>query len=90
MCLTAVGLLRSIPDIARRYPNLQLLIDHLGLFTLDDQVDRLAMFPDLLALARFDNVAVKCTDAPSLSKEPYPFRPRVICTEYSRPSARSA
>jgi predicted TIM-barrel fold metal-dependent hydrolase len=31
------------------------------------------MLPDLLALARFGNVAVKCTNAPSLSHEGYPF-----------------
>jgi L-fuconolactonase len=71
--VAGTGLLRSVPDVARAYPNLQLVIDHLGLLTFLKDVDRFAMLPDLLALAEFDNVAVKCTAAPDMSKESYPF-----------------
>ena len=55
------------------YPNMLLLIDHLGMRGRDPMTVRLKYFPDLFALAQFDNVAVKATAAPSISQEPYPF-----------------
>jgi predicted TIM-barrel fold metal-dependent hydrolase len=49
------------------------VIDHLGTITLDPSVERIKMLLDLIALAEFDNIAVKCTEAPSLSRGEYPF-----------------
>ena len=69
----------SLPElgrIAERHPGLRLTIDHLGgrggLTTLKDAAAMTHM-PDLLALAKHPNVAVKATGAPGYSSEPYPF-----------------
>jgi len=62
--------------IATHFDELQLVIDHLGLFDvamLDPAVrDTFAGIDGLLALARYPNVAVKVTSVPLLSREPYP------------------
>jgi predicted TIM-barrel fold metal-dependent hydrolase len=74
-----VGLL--VPDdvpavgaIAAKHPGLRLLIDHMARrrHTADDAA--WANLGELLALARYPNVAVKMTGAPAYSTEPYPFR----------------
>ncbi len=62
--------------IAERYPGLRLTIDHLGgrggLTTLKDH-EAMVHIPDLLALAKYPNIAVKVTGAPGYSSESYPF-----------------
>ena len=62
--------------IAGRHPGLRLTIDHLGgrggNTTLKDAAAMTHM-PDLLALAKFPNVAVKATGAPGYSSEAFPF-----------------
>ena len=62
--------------VAERHPGLRLTIDHLGgrggMTTLKDHAAMTHM-PDLLALAKYPNVAVKATGAPGYSSEPYPF-----------------
>ena len=62
--------------IAGRHPELRLTIDHLGgrggNTTLKDAAAMTHM-PDLLALAKFPNVAVKATGAPGYSSEAFPF-----------------
>jgi predicted TIM-barrel fold metal-dependent hydrolase len=74
-----VGLLvphraKDVGAIAARHPKLKLLIDHMARArgTTDDA--SFADLGDLLALARYPNVAIKATGAPSYSSEPYPFR----------------
>jgi predicted TIM-barrel fold metal-dependent hydrolase len=73
----ATDSLRDLAVIAQRHPGLRLTIDHLGgrggLTTLKDAAAMTHM-PDLLALAKFPNVAVKATGAPGYSSEAYPFR----------------
>jgi predicted TIM-barrel fold metal-dependent hydrolase len=64
--------------IAASYPRLPLIVDHLGLgqppIQGPDDPDRpFVNLPDLLALARFPNVAVKFSGAPTLSRERYPY-----------------
>lgn len=71
--LTAMERLRSVADVARARPKLTIVLDHLGLTALEPGPDRLRMLPDLLGLAEFDKVAVKCTGAPELSRDHYPF-----------------
>jgi predicted TIM-barrel fold metal-dependent hydrolase len=68
------GTQAMIGRAAERYPGLKLIVDHLGRTsgTTDDAV--FANLPDLLALAKFPNVAVKATGAPSYSSDPYPYR----------------
>jgi len=69
-------LLRVVGTIARAHADLQLVVDHLGLVQpplMEPEEDRFADLPQLLALGELENVAVKCTGAPTLSREPYPF-----------------
>ena len=69
-------------EIAARFPGLKLTIDHLGgrggNTTLKDHA-AMAHMPDLLALARHPNIAVKATGVPGYSAEAYPHS---IMTDY--------
>lgn len=65
------GLVRRI---AERHPGLRLLVDHMGRVSGPKDDAAFANLPDLLALAKFPNVAVKASGAPSYSTEPYPYR----------------
>jgi len=72
----ATDSLTVLGRIAERHPGLRLTIDHLGgrggNTTLKDAASMTHM-PELLALAKFPNVAVKATGAPGYSSEAYPF-----------------
>jgi len=72
--LSVPGQLPQVDRIAERHPRLRIIIDHLGLLqgTKDDAA--FAHLPDLLAMARRPNVAVKASALPSYSSEPYPYR----------------
>ena len=76
IALLATDSLTELGRIAERHPGLRLTIDHLGgrggLTTLKDAAAMTHM-PELLALAKFPNVAVKATGAPGYSSEAYPF-----------------
>ena len=76
IAVLATDSLREIGEIAGRHPGLRLTIDHLGgrggNTTLKDAAAMRHM-PELLALARYPNVAVKATGAPGYSSEAYPF-----------------
>ncbi len=77
-----VGLLASganiaaFGNIARRYPGLKIHIDHIGRgggrAGLKDEAIY-ADLPDMLALAKLPNVAVKLSGAPSTSSQAYPY-----------------
>ncbi|MGZ5152715.1 MAG: amidohydrolase family protein [Burkholderiales bacterium] len=78
-----VGLLASgknmeaFGNIAKRYPRLKMHIDHIGRGgggggVKDDAV--FADLPNMLALAKLPNVAVKLSGAPSYSSQAYPYR----------------
>ena len=72
----ATDSLATFGRIAERHPGLRITIDHLGgrggNTTLKDAAAMVHM-PDLLALAKYPNVAVKATGAPGYSSEAYPF-----------------
>ncbi len=72
----ATGSFGVLADVALRHPGLRLTIDHLGgrggNTTLKDAA-AMEHIPDLLALARLPNVAVKATGAPGYSGDGYPF-----------------
>lgn len=74
--LLATDALDEVDRIAERHPALRLTIDHLGgrggLTKLKDH-EAMVHMPQLLALAKHPNVAVKATGAPSYSAEAYPF-----------------
>jgi predicted TIM-barrel fold metal-dependent hydrolase len=76
IAMLATDSLTDLARIAERHPALRLTIDHLGgrggLTTLKDAAAMTHM-PELLALAKFPNVAVKATGAPGYSSEAYPF-----------------
>jgi L-fuconolactonase len=65
-----------VPPIAEAHPDLTLIIDHLGLPQFPPEEPDAPPFkqlPEVLALARYPNVAVKLCGMPGLSAEPYPF-----------------
>ncbi len=73
-----VGLLvpnrtKDVATIAAKHPRLKLLIDHMARarHTVDDA--SFADLGDLLALARYPNVAVKATGAPSVLERAVPL-----------------
>ena len=53
--------LHLIDAIAARYPNLRLIIDHLGLVRPKLDHEAFAHLPGLLALAKRPNIAVKAS-----------------------------
>lgn len=70
------GLLEHFARYARTHPGTMLVLDHLGLeqpFHPPAPSAPFADLPMLLALADYDNVAVKITGACTLSHEPYPY-----------------
>ena len=76
VAMLATDSLVSIGEIAQRHPGLRLTIDHLGGRGGNTNLkDAAAMthMPQLLALAKYPNVAVKVTGAPGYSGEAYPF-----------------
>ena len=78
IALLAADFLPIVARVAERHPQLKLIIDHLGRpgssKTQATDAAAFANLPELLALARLPNVAVKATGAPSYSSEPYPYR----------------
>ena len=61
--------------IAERHPQLALIIDHMGVSSETARNRKLAEAIDQsAALAKYPNVSVKLSSAPSFSSEPYPYR----------------
>lgn len=63
-------------EIARRHPELTVIVDHIGLSqspVSPPRADPWDALPALLALAALPNVCVKLCGLPVLSREPYPF-----------------
>jgi predicted TIM-barrel fold metal-dependent hydrolase len=69
IALIGGNLLEALGGIAQRHPRLKLIIDHFG--RPDANWTNL---PQLLSLAKYPNIGLKATGAPSYSKESYPFR----------------
>lgn len=70
------GKLQLFAEIARRHPNTQLVIDHLGLgqpFEPPPPEDPWADLDDVCSLAQFDHVAIKISGAGTLAHEPFPY-----------------
>jgi predicted TIM-barrel fold metal-dependent hydrolase len=74
VALAAANFLPVAGEIAARHPGLRLLVDHLGLPLRVQDDAAFANLPQLLALAKHPNVAVKATAVPSTSSAPYPYR----------------
>jgi predicted TIM-barrel fold metal-dependent hydrolase len=75
--LLAGGHMAALGAIAERHPGLKLHIDHHGRgggggAGTDDAA--FANLSEMLALAKYPNIAVKLSGAPSYSSQPYPYR----------------
>ncbi len=74
--MSTAGDFEAPAQIARRHPDLTVIIDHLGLPqppTHPRQTPPFKSLPGMLALAAVPNVAAKFSGLPTLSQEPYPF-----------------
>lgn len=74
VALAAANFLPVVGQVAARHPGLKLIVDHLGRASGAQDEAAFANLADLLALAKYPNVAVKATGAPSYSSAPYPYR----------------
>lgn len=74
--LWPTGNLEQASKLIANHADTQVVIDHLGLETPQERMvgDAFADLPDVLALARFDNAAIKVSGACVLSHEPFPFK----------------
>ena len=71
------GRIDQARQIAARYPDTQIVIDHLGLhqpFEPPAPPNPWGELPSVLELARYPNVAIKVSGACTLSHEPYPYK----------------
>ncbi|HEV8014517.1 MAG TPA: amidohydrolase family protein [Stellaceae bacterium] len=73
IALGAANFLPVVGEIAARFPGLKLAIDHFGMPPRGKDSAAWMNLPQLLALAKHKNIAVKVTGAPGMSSEPYPF-----------------
>ena len=68
--------LTVLAELARRHPQTQIVIDHVGLqqpFVPPPPDEPWAEIDGVLSLAQFDNVAIKISGACTLSHEPFPY-----------------
>jgi len=71
----ASGQAAQYREVIRRYPDLILIIDHMGLTIPLVQAGHIeAAMQDVLSYARHPNVSVKLSSTADKSREPYPFR----------------
>ena len=69
------GGMPNFARIAERHPQLQLIIDHMGLSIAIAQADKREEAIDAsVALAKYPNVSIKLSSAPAYSAEAYPYR----------------
>jgi L-fuconolactonase len=74
--LSAAGNLGAPIAVAERFPGLSIVIDNFGLLqppAYERESPPFRSLPDLLALARHPNIAVKLSGGPSLSQERFPY-----------------
>ena len=70
------GRLPLLGELARRNPNTQIVLDHLGLtqsFEPPAPPEPFADLANVVALAEYDNVAIKISGACTLSHQPFPY-----------------
>jgi predicted TIM-barrel fold metal-dependent hydrolase len=72
--LLAPGRMEDIDRLASRYPNLTLIVDHLGMHSQHRDAECGEDLKKVLPLARRSNVAIKTSAVPCYSNAPYPFR----------------
>ena len=70
------GRLPVLAGLASRNPDTRLVVDHVGLkqrFEPPPPAEPFAELDDVVALAQYDNVAIKISGACTLSHEPFPY-----------------
>ncbi len=71
-----VGRLALLGELARRHPDVRLVVDHVGLAQPHEPPPPPEPFADLgevLSLAELENVAIKISGACTLSRRPFPY-----------------
>ena len=71
--LACANFLPVVGQVAERHPDLKLIVDHMGRGQRVTDDEAFETLPDLLALAKYPNVACKASGAPSYSSHPYPY-----------------
>ena len=74
VALAAALFLPTVGQIAERHPGLKLIVDHMAVPPASRGEAAYRFQPDLLALAKYPNVAVKATGQPGYAEDAYPFR----------------
>ena len=71
---SAALFLPTVGEIAERHPELKLIVDHMAAPPGSRGEAAYRFQPELLALARYPNVAVKATGQIGYAEDAYPFR----------------
>ena len=66
--------LPTVGKIAERHPGLKLIVDHMAVPPGSNGEAAYRFQPELRALAKYPNVAVKATGQPGYAEDAYPFR----------------
>jgi predicted TIM-barrel fold metal-dependent hydrolase len=74
VALAAALFLPTVGQIAERHPGLKLIVDHMAVPPGSRGESAYRFQPELLALAKYPNVAVKATGQPGYAEDAYPFR----------------
>lgn len=74
MVLVPQNFVHAIDDVAAKYPDLKIIMDHMALTSGKPEEETFRDFDKLLPIAKRPNVAVKASALPSYIAEPYPFK----------------
>ncbi len=74
VALAAANFLPVVATAAERHPNLKLIVDHMAVPPRSMGPSAHSRLPELLALAKYPNVAVKATGQAGYCEDAYPFR----------------
>jgi predicted TIM-barrel fold metal-dependent hydrolase len=74
IALLAGEFLPLVGRIAERHPDLKLIVDHFGVNRGHKDEAAFVTMPQVVALAKFPNVAVKVTGGPQYVSDGYPFK----------------
>ncbi len=74
MVLAPQNFVHAIDNVAARYPDLQIVMDHMSLSSGKPEDETFRDFDKLLPIAKRANVAVKASALPSYINEAYPFK----------------
>ena len=74
VALLAGEFLPLVGQVAERHPGLRLIVDHFGVNRGHKDDEAFVTMPQVVALARYPNIAVKVTGGPQYVSDGYPFR----------------